>query len=95
MSDKSSADWLRQQERSNLAILRLMVWISLTFGRAIGRVDGRYSDMPFVRGGRAALSMGPGRHSAAATAHVAAHASHAQDYAARALALSRAGGDPS
>ena len=34
----TDADWLRQQERSNLAILRLMVWISLTFGRAIGRV---------------------------------------------------------
>ena len=32
------ADWLRQQEKSNLAILRLMVWISLTFGRAIGRL---------------------------------------------------------
>ena len=32
------ADWTRQQERSNLAILRLMVWISLTFGRAIGRL---------------------------------------------------------
>ena len=39
MSDKpADADWLRQQERSNLAILKLMVWISLTFGRAIGRV---------------------------------------------------------
>jgi len=34
----SEADWLRQQERSNLAILKLMVWISLTFGRAIGRL---------------------------------------------------------
>ena len=34
----AEADWLRQQERSNLAILKLMVWISLTFGRAIGRV---------------------------------------------------------
>jgi predicted LPLAT superfamily acyltransferase len=33
-----AADWLRQQERSNLAILKLMVWISLTFGRAIGRI---------------------------------------------------------
>ena len=32
------ADWMRQQERSNLAILKLMVWISLTFGRRIGRV---------------------------------------------------------
>ena len=33
-----AADWLRQQERSNLAILKLMVWISLTFGRSIGRL---------------------------------------------------------
>jgi predicted LPLAT superfamily acyltransferase len=33
-----AADWLRQQERSNLTILKLMVWISLTFGRAIGRI---------------------------------------------------------
>ena len=32
------ADWRRQQEKSHLAILKLMVWISLTFGRAIGRV---------------------------------------------------------
>lgn len=31
-------DWRRQQERSNLAILKLMVWISLTFGRRIGRL---------------------------------------------------------
>lgn len=36
--EKPTADWLRQQERSNLAILKLMVWISLTFGRAVGRV---------------------------------------------------------
>ncbi|MCE1239448.1 MAG: acyl-CoA synthetase [Azonexaceae bacterium] len=35
---KCNPDWLRQQERSNLAILRLMVWISLTFGRAVGRI---------------------------------------------------------
>ncbi|WP_295005174.1 acyl-CoA synthetase [uncultured Dechloromonas sp.] len=34
----AEAAWLRQQERSNLAILKLMVWISLTFGRAIGRL---------------------------------------------------------
>ncbi len=32
------ADWRRQQEKSHLAILKLMVWISLTFGRQIGRV---------------------------------------------------------
>ncbi len=31
-------DWRGQQERSNLAILKLMVWISLTFGRTIGRL---------------------------------------------------------
>jgi predicted LPLAT superfamily acyltransferase len=30
--------WLRQQERSSLAILRLMVWISLTFGRRLSRL---------------------------------------------------------
>lgn len=34
----AGADWLRQQEKSNLAILRLMVWISLTFGRTVGRI---------------------------------------------------------
>jgi hypothetical protein len=33
-----AADWRQQQEKSHLAILRLMVWISLTFGRQIGRV---------------------------------------------------------
>ncbi|HEX6734709.1 MAG TPA: acyl-CoA synthetase [Azonexus sp.] len=40
MSGESPAgtDWLQQQEKSNLAILRLMVWISLTFGRRIGRL---------------------------------------------------------
>ncbi len=34
----ADADWATRQEKSNLAILRLMVWISLTFGRAVGRV---------------------------------------------------------
>ena len=34
----TNAEWLQQQEKSNLAILRLMVWISLTFGRSIGRI---------------------------------------------------------
>ena len=40
MNDRQTApaDWRRQQEKSHLAILRLMVWISLTFGRRIGRV---------------------------------------------------------
>lgn len=31
-------EWMRRQERSNLAILRLMVWISLTLGRGVGRI---------------------------------------------------------
>lgn len=31
-------DWVQRQERSNLAILRLMVWISLFFGRQLSRV---------------------------------------------------------
>ena len=34
----AGADWLRQQEKSNLAILKLMVWISLTFGRRVARL---------------------------------------------------------
>lgn len=38
MNERATPGWMRQQERSNLAILRLMVWISLTFGRTIGRV---------------------------------------------------------
>ena len=33
-----AADWRHQQERSHRAILKLMVWISLTFGRRVGRV---------------------------------------------------------
>ena len=38
MSTPATPNWRRQQERSNLAILRVMVWISLHFGRAAGRV---------------------------------------------------------
>ncbi len=36
--EQSTSSWRHQQERSNLAILRLMVWISLTLGRRIGRL---------------------------------------------------------
>lgn len=32
------SDWVRQEEKSNLAILKLMVWISLTLGRGFGRL---------------------------------------------------------
>jgi hypothetical protein len=38
MTHPPAPPWLRQQERSNLAILRLMVWISLTLGRRFGRL---------------------------------------------------------
>lgn len=34
----ASNTWMGQEERSNMAILRLMVWISLTFGRPLGRL---------------------------------------------------------
>ena len=34
----AAAAWAQQPERSNLAILRLMVWISLTLGRPVGRL---------------------------------------------------------
>ena len=36
--EQATSGWRHQQERSNLAILRLMVWISLTRGRRIGRL---------------------------------------------------------
>ncbi len=36
--ERATSSWRHQQERSNLAILRLMVWISLTLGRRIGRL---------------------------------------------------------
>lgn len=34
----TETDWQRRPERSNMAILRVMVWISLHLGRRIGRV---------------------------------------------------------
>jgi len=36
--EQAAASWLREQERSNRWLLRLMVWISLTLGRRIGRL---------------------------------------------------------
>ena len=38
MSQSAPPSWLRQAERSNNAILKLMVWISLTLGRRVGRL---------------------------------------------------------
>jgi predicted LPLAT superfamily acyltransferase len=37
-SAESADDWRHQRERSSPAILALMVWISLTFGRSISRL---------------------------------------------------------
>lgn len=38
MSVVEPPDWMREKERSHVLILKLMVWISLTFGRRLGRV---------------------------------------------------------
>jgi predicted LPLAT superfamily acyltransferase len=35
---RADATWIRSPERSNLAILKLMVWISLRLGRPVGRI---------------------------------------------------------
>jgi predicted LPLAT superfamily acyltransferase len=37
MSDQTLRGWRHQQERSSLAVLKLMVWISLHLGRSVGR----------------------------------------------------------
>lgn len=37
-ADAGTPDWTRRPERSSRAILRLMVWISLTFGRTASRL---------------------------------------------------------
>ncbi len=38
MKPDARPDWMQQQERSHAFVLRLMVWISLTFGRRLGRL---------------------------------------------------------
>ena len=37
--------WMREQERSHLGALRLMVWISLRLGRPFGRAVLRFVDI--------------------------------------------------
>ena len=37
-ASEAGNDWKHQRERSSPAILKLMVWISLTFGRSISRL---------------------------------------------------------
>jgi predicted LPLAT superfamily acyltransferase len=38
MTEDGQADWMQKEERSHALVLRFMVWLSLTFGRRIGRV---------------------------------------------------------
>ena len=38
MTEDGQADWMQQEERSHALVLRFMVWLSLTFGRRLGRV---------------------------------------------------------
>jgi predicted LPLAT superfamily acyltransferase len=38
MKQEDRPDWVQHKERSHGVILRLMVWVSLTFGRRVGRV---------------------------------------------------------
>ncbi len=38
MTEGGQPDWMQQEERSHALVLRFMVWMSLTFGRRLGRV---------------------------------------------------------
>jgi len=62
-------DWMQQQERSHALVLRLMVWISLTLGRRLGRLVLHGITTYFVlfapmarRASRAYLTRALGRH---------------------------------
>ncbi len=69
MKPDSRPDWMQQQERSHALVLRLMVWISLTFGRRLGRLVLHGITAYFVlfapmarRASRAYLTRALGRH---------------------------------
>ncbi|WP_439606990.1 LpxL/LpxP family acyltransferase [Hydrogenophaga sp.] len=68
MTGGPTPEWMREQERSHLGALRLMVWISLRLGRPFGRVVLRFVALYFVlfsprarRNGRAYLERALGR----------------------------------
>ena len=68
MTGGPTPEWMREQERSHLGALRLMVWISLRLGRPFGRVVLRIVALYFVlfsprarRNGRAYLERALGR----------------------------------
>ena len=63
------SDWAQRQERSNLTLLRFMTWISLRFGRRLGRLVLRPIALYFVlfaplarRASRCYLERALGRH---------------------------------
>jgi len=68
MTHGPTPEWMREQERSHLGALRLMVWISLRLGRPVGRLVLRGIALYFVlfspkarRNGRAYLRRALGR----------------------------------
>ncbi|OSZ71168.1 acyl-CoA synthetase [Hydrogenophaga sp. IBVHS1] len=68
MTHGPTPEWMREQERSHLGALRLMVWISLRLGRPVGRLVLRGIALYFVlfspkarRNGRAYLERALGR----------------------------------
>ena len=83
MTHGPTPEWMREQERSHLGALRLMVWISLRLGRPIGRLVLHGIALYFVlfspkarRNGRAYLARdgSPGRPQAHADALLSARA---------------------
>lgn len=69
MTSDARPVWMQQQERSHAQVLRLMVWISLTFGRRLGRLVLHGITAYFVlfapmarRASRAYLTRALGRH---------------------------------
>ena len=38
MTEDGQPEWMQQEERSHALVLRFMVWLSLTFGRRLGRL---------------------------------------------------------
>lgn len=69
MSEGGQPDWMQQEERSHALVLRFMVWLSLTFGRRLGRVVLHFITAYFVlfapsarRASRHYLERALGRH---------------------------------
>ena len=88
MRQSGQPDWMQQAERSHALVLRFMVWLSLTFGRRIGRLVLHSISVYFLlfaptarRASRAYLERALGRHAGWADGyrHVLAFASTIHD----------------